>query len=66
MDLDDIVSMPKVNSGELVLNIRPNEANVGDQIKINGEKEMLLWLHEKIEQAIIVSMEDKSWALTDN
>lgn len=36
------------------------------QIKITGQKEMLVWLHEKIEQAIMVSMEDKSWALTDN
>nr|XP_023015371.1 vacuolar protein sorting-associated protein 13C-like isoform X2 [Leptinotarsa decemlineata] len=67
-DLDDIVSMPKINSTELVLNMRQNDVNTGrlQQIKIFGQKEMLLWLHEKIEQAIIVSMEDKSWALTEN
>ncbi|KAJ8959925.1 hypothetical protein NQ314_006127, partial [Rhamnusium bicolor] len=67
-DLDDIISMPKINCVELILNMRQNEGNSGrmQQIKIAGEKEMLVWLHEKIEQAIIVSMEDKSWALTEN
>ncbi|KAG5885876.1 hypothetical protein JTB14_019139 [Gonioctena quinquepunctata] len=67
-DLDDIISMPKINSTELVLNMRQNDVNTGrlQQIKISGQKEILVWLHEKIEQAIIVSMEDKSWALTEN
>ncbi|XP_072395854.1 intermembrane lipid transfer protein VPS13A-like [Diabrotica undecimpunctata] len=66
VDLDDIISMPKINCIELILNMRQNDSSTGkiSQIKIAGQKEMLVWLHEKIEQAIIVSMEDKSWALT--
>ncbi|XP_066252577.1 intermembrane lipid transfer protein VPS13A-like [Euwallacea similis] len=64
MDLDDIISMPKMNSVELIINMRQNETTQGEQqIKISGPKEILAWLHEKIEQAIILSMEDKSWAL---
>lgn len=34
-------------------------------LAISGEKEVLNWLGEKIEQAIIVSMEDKSWPMSE-
>ncbi|CAH1961424.1 unnamed protein product [Acanthoscelides obtectus] len=68
VDLDDITSMPKMNCVDLILNLRQSDTNTErlQQIKISGQKELLLWLHEKIEQAIIVSMEDKSWTITTN
>ncbi|XP_030755861.1 vacuolar protein sorting-associated protein 13A-like [Sitophilus oryzae] len=67
VDLDDIISLPKINCVELILNMRQSENFAGEQqIKILGPKEILVWLHEKIEQAIILSMEDKSFTLTDN
>lgn len=31
------------------------------QIKLTGQHDILLWLHNKIEQAIILSTEEKSW-----
>lgn len=44
-----------------------NENNTRELLlTITGDKEMLIWIHEKIEQAIIVSMEDKSWLVTEN
>ncbi|RZC35875.1 vacuolar protein sorting-associated protein 13A-like, partial [Asbolus verrucosus] len=67
IDLDDIISMPKITSTELTFNMRQNENNPRELLlKISGDKEMLTWIHEKIEQAIIVSMEEKSWAVTEN
>ncbi|XP_063908904.1 intermembrane lipid transfer protein VPS13C-like isoform X2 [Zophobas morio] len=67
IDLDDIISMPKITSTELVFNMRQSENNTREiLLKISGDKEMLTWIHEKIEQAIIVSMEDKSWTVTEN
>lgn len=39
------------------------ESNQEQQIRIVGSKDILIWLHEKIEQAIILSMEDKSWTI---
>ncbi|XP_050293548.1 intermembrane lipid transfer protein VPS13C-like [Anthonomus grandis grandis] len=66
VDLDDINSLPIINCVELILNMRQTENSQDDhQVKITGPKEVLVWLHEKIEQAIILSMEDKSWALPD-
>lgn len=81
--MDDVITLPKVNSSELILHLKPvsishrniyynkviyfncfqNDANVESvrQIKIAGQKDILIWLHDKIEQAIIVSTEEKSW-----
>jgi hypothetical protein len=84
IDLDDIISMPKITSAELVFNMRQvksvafhfsllsviilkNESNARELLlKISGDKDMLTWIHEKIEQAIIVSMEEKSWTVAEN
>ncbi|EEZ98160.2 hypothetical protein TcasGA2_TC000586 [Tribolium castaneum] len=67
IDLDDILSMPKITSTELVFNMRQSENNTRELLlTISGDKEMLTWIHEKIEQAIIVSMEDKSWPVAEN
>ncbi|XP_060526445.1 intermembrane lipid transfer protein VPS13C-like isoform X2 [Cylas formicarius] len=66
VELDNIISLPKIDCVELTLNMRPNDSSTKEcQIKISGPKNLLAWLHEKIEQAIIVSMEQKSWPLTD-
>ncbi|XP_057653630.1 intermembrane lipid transfer protein VPS13A-like [Diorhabda carinulata] len=66
VDIDDIISMPKMNCTELILQLRQNVGTDNLQkIKIVGQKDILIWLREKIEQAIIVSIEDKSWTLTE-
>lgn len=43
-----------------------NEINTEQvpQIKIVGQQEILQWLYDKIEQALIVSAEEKSWPVT--
>lgn len=43
-----------------------NEMNTEDvrQIKTVGQQEILQWLYDKIEQALIVSAEEKSWPVT--
>ncbi|CAH1186159.1 unnamed protein product [Phyllotreta striolata] len=68
VELDDIIAIPKIHGTDLVLNLRQNESTTGklQQIKIDGQKEMLVWLDEKIEQAIFLSMEEKSWVSIDN
>ncbi|XP_017782614.1 PREDICTED: vacuolar protein sorting-associated protein 13A-like [Nicrophorus vespilloides] len=67
LDLDEIISVAKVTTAQLVLNIRQGEndlLNPDGKLIVNGDKEVMDWLQEKIEQAIVVSMEDKSWTLT--
>lgn len=64
LDLDDIVSIPKMSTNELVLNVRQNSGNAVpamNNININGDQNILTWLQRKLEQAIIMSMEEKSW-----
>lgn len=64
VDLDDVVSIPKMATNELVFNVRQNPGNFAlatGNLAISGDKEMLAWLQGKIEQAIIMSMEEKSW-----
>lgn len=39
--------------------------NPAGKLSICGDKEMLTWLKEKIEQAIVVSMEEKSWPVNE-
>ncbi|KAB0792527.1 hypothetical protein PPYR_14486 [Photinus pyralis] len=68
LDLDDIISVPQIETKELVLNVRQDEnkyATSTENLTICGDKETLMWLKEKIEQAIVVSMEDKSWTTTE-
>ncbi|KAK4883024.1 hypothetical protein RN001_006343 [Aquatica leii] len=68
LDLDDIVSVPQIENKELLLNVRQEEnkfINAAGKLTISGDKETLSWLKEKIEQAIVVSMEDKSWTLNE-
>ncbi|KAF5301566.1 hypothetical protein FQR65_LT08871 [Abscondita terminalis] len=68
LDLDDVISVPQVETKELILNVRQEEnkfINASGKLTIPGDKETLNWLKEKIEQAIVVSMEDKSWTLNE-
>ncbi|KAH1005296.1 hypothetical protein HUJ04_006309 [Dendroctonus ponderosae] len=65
VELDDIISLPKINQVELTLNLRQTETIPDQQIKIVGPQEILGWLHDKIEQAMILNMEDKSWTVHD-
>ncbi|KAK5650330.1 hypothetical protein RI129_001359 [Pyrocoelia pectoralis] len=68
LDLDDIISVPQIETKELILNVRQDEnkhANSTGNLAIPGDKETLMWLKEKIEQAIVVSMEDKSWTTNE-
>lgn len=59
VELDDVISVPKMTSPEIILNLRPTRDNTVEILKISGDKEILQWLHEKIKQAIVVSMEEK-------
>ncbi|KAK9875024.1 hypothetical protein WA026_005834 [Henosepilachna vigintioctopunctata] len=63
VELDDILTMPHVKDGDLILTLRPSKHRVSEELKISGDKDALCWLRDKIEQAIIVSMEEKSWSL---
>lgn len=64
LDLDDIVSIPKMSTNELVLNVRQNPGSfvlATGTLTISGNQDLLSKLQEKLEQAIIMSMEEKSW-----
>ncbi|GJQ74448.1 hypothetical protein Trydic_g21318 [Trypoxylus dichotomus] len=68
LDMDDVESVPQVTSNELIFNVRQGEVDFlssGGKLIVTGQKEMLVWLQEKIEQAMVVSMEEKSWAITE-
>ncbi|KAK9681109.1 hypothetical protein QE152_g38565 [Popillia japonica] len=66
LDMDDIVSVPQVTSNELIFNGEVDFLSSAGKLTVTGQKEMLGWLQEKIEQAMVVSMEEKSWAITEN
>ncbi|KAF5273457.1 hypothetical protein FQA39_LY07474 [Lamprigera yunnana] len=68
VDLDDITSVPQIEAKELVLNVRQEEnryINAAGKLTISGDKEALNWLKGKIDEAMVVSMEDKSWTLNE-
>nr|XP_022904021.1 vacuolar protein sorting-associated protein 13C-like [Onthophagus taurus] len=71
LDLDEVVSVPQLIGNELIFNIRQGDVTFensysDNKLTLTGHKVMLQWLQEKIEQAIVVSMEEKSWTATEN
>lgn len=69
VELDEIVSVPKIIDQSIVINVRnvPDKQPKEDlpetqEYKINGEQDTLNWLRDRLEQAMVLGMEDKCWS----
>lgn len=68
LELDEIMSVPKILDGSIIISVRNVPDNhLEDQpdthnYKVCGEPDVLSWLRDRIEQAMVVGMEDKCWA----
>lgn len=78
VELDEIVSVPKIVEQAIVISARDvsdkqqqkDECSAGEgqpqEYKIRGEQDILTWLRDRIEQAMVLGMEDKCWASEQN
>lgn len=67
VELDEIVSVPKIIDQAIVINVRAAEKQEKEEPvesqehKVCGEQDTLNWLRDRIEQAMVLGMEDKCW-----
>lgn len=73
VELDEIVSVPKIVEQAIVLNVRgvsdkqkDSSTESQQEYKIRGEQDIIIWLRDRIEQAMVLGMEDKCWSSDQN
>ncbi|CAH0559657.1 unnamed protein product [Brassicogethes aeneus] len=65
VDMDDVIKVNKNDQSELVIQLRSGKMGDSDHLRISSFKEIVSWLNDKIEQAMMINLESNSWTIPE-